>query len=151
MSELKSHAIALSIAILGPLINLMIKPLYSSFITNSYVYWTLALAIYVGILVPFVSKSPIRISRLIIFGITVEDFVSNIWKSVFTGQHFLPFCNWYADYFPLFNLLGEPTPYILIPRWYLLALAIYLLLTFAQYRKHIFTKLKSLKHHKTRK
>lgn len=148
--EFKMHTLALAIAVIGPLINFMLKPLYDPFITNPYVYWAMALSIYVGILILFVSKSLPTLVRLIILGITVEDFSSSVWRSVFTGQHFLPFCNWYAGYFPFFGFLGEPMPYILIPRWYALALFAYFLLTAVQYREQISAKLRPLKHRKAR-
>ena len=151
MKETKLHVLALIIAILGPLINFWVKPFYGSFIINSYVYWVVALSIYIGILIPFIKKSLITLVRMTIFGITAEDFFSNIWKSVFTGRQFLPFCNWYADYFPLFNILGEPTPLILVPKWYFLALFAYILLTAVQYRKQLPVKLKSLKDHMAKK
>lgn len=149
--EYKLLILALTIAIFGPLINFWIKPLYTSFIISPYVYWVIALSIYIGILIPFVSKSLLTLVRLIILGITVEDFFSNVWSSIFTGEHFLPFCNWYAQYFPFFSFLGEPTPYILIPRWYILALVAYFLLTILQYRKQIPSILKLMKHRKSHK
>lgn len=141
--ESKVHMLALTIAILGPLINFWIKPIYGSFITSPYVYWAISLLIYIGILIPFVSRSFLTLLRLIILGITVEDFFSNLWSFLFGGGHLLPFYNWYAGYFPFFSFLGKPTPYILIPRWYILALFAYLFLTVIQYRKHLSSKLNS--------
>ena len=142
MKEFKIHVLALTIAVLGPLLNFWLKPLYSSFIISSYIYWTIALSIFVVILIPFVSKSLFTLLRLIVLGVTVEDFFSALWNSIFTGTPFLPFYNWYAQYFPFFNVLGEPTPYLLIPIWYLFALAIYFALTAVQYRKQLLSLLK---------
>lgn len=142
--EYKLHILALTIAILGPLINFWIKPLYSSFITSPYIYWAIALSIYIGILIPFVSRSFLTLLRLVVLGIAVEDFFSNLWRYLFTGGHFLPFSNWYAGYFPFFNFLGKPTPYILIPRWYILAIFVYFSIVVLQYRKQLSSKLKSL-------
>ena len=145
MRELKVHLIALTIAILGPLINSWLSPLYSPLSISPYVYWGILLSIYIGILIPFISKSLITLARLVILGITVEDFFSALWKSLLTGKQFLPFCNWYAQYFPFFNVLGEPTPYLPIPRWYFLAILAYALLTVFQYRKKVRVWLKSTK------
>jgi dolichyl-phosphate-mannose--protein O-mannosyl transferase len=142
MREFKTHTLALTIAVLGPLINFWVKPLYGSFIISPYIYWAIALSIYAGVLVPFVSKSLLTLTRLIVLGVTAEDFSSALWSSIFTGKQFLPFCNWYAGYFPFFDVLGQPTPYILIPKWYILALLIYFSLTVLQYRKKISPKLK---------
>jgi hypothetical protein len=142
MKEFKINVLALSIAVFGPLINFFLKPYYSSFIISSYLYWAILLSIYIAVLIPFVSRSFLRLSRLVIIGITVEDFSSNIWNSLLTGKNFLPFYNWYSQYFPFFNILGEPTPYLLIPIWYLFALAIYFALTAVQYRKQLLSLLK---------
>lgn len=125
---------ALAIAIIGPLVNFFLKPLYMPLVISPYLYWAIALSIYLGILTPFLRRNPIAMLRLAVFGITLEDFFSAMWSSLFTGGRFLPFVNWYAQYLPLYGL-GEPTPYILIPVWYLLSLLIYALLTIFQYRK----------------
>ena len=131
MSELKSHAIALSIAILGPLINLMIKPVYSIFDINPYLYWSISLGIYLSLLFLFTTKSLLTLTRLVFLGIPVEDFFSALWSSVFLGKGFLPFENWYEQYFPLGGL-GEPTHLLLIPKWYLLFFLVYFVLTVLQ-------------------
>jgi len=136
MSELRTHIIALSIIILGPLINLWIRPLYSSFGINPYIYWSIALGIYIVLLFLFATKSILTLTRLVFLGIPLEDFFSALWSSVFLGKKFLPFENWYNQYFPL-GSLGEPTPYILIPQWYILALLVYFLLTVLQHKKQI--------------
>jgi hypothetical protein len=103
-------------------------------VISPYLYWAIALSIYLGILAPFLRRNPIAMLRLVVFGITLEDFFSAMWSSIFTGGRFLPFVNWYAQYLPVYSL-GEPTPYILIPVWYLLSILIYVLLTILQYRR----------------
>ena len=139
--EIKIHTLALAIAVLGPLLNFWIKPFYAPLTVNPYVYWSVALGIYIAILLPFIKKLPkssqpsFTLVRLVVLGITIEDFCSNLWESVFTGTKFLPFCNWYAQYFPFLEALGQPTPYVLIPQWYVLAVFAYIALTFLQYRR----------------
>jgi len=135
----KIHTLALTIAVFGPLVNFWIKPYYSSLVFNPYVYWAMALLVYIGILVPFVLKTSdplFTMSRVSILGIVVEDFASSVWNSLLTGEHLLPFCNWYAQYFPFFDVFGQPTPYILVPQWYILALFVYFSLTYLQYKAY---------------
>src|SRR3990172_4301933 len=100
MNEKSEHLVALSIAILGPLVNLFIKPLYLYLNINPYLYWSIALSLYIAILLPFVYKSLLTLLRLIILGIFVEDFFSNLWSYLLLGKPFLPFVNWYTRYFP---------------------------------------------------
>lgn len=133
--EIKVHAVALLVAILGPLINLLLGYPLSSIFGNPYIYWAAALFVYVAILLPFTYKSPLTLLRLIILGVMVEDFFSNVWRSLFFNNPFLPFFNWYTQHFPFLGSLGEPSPYIMIPRFYILAFAIYLGLTFLQYKR----------------
>jgi hypothetical protein len=135
--DLRAHVIALSIAIFGPLFNLFLRPIYMPFVPSVYIYWLLVLLIYIAVLVPFTRKQPLILLRLVILGITVEDFASKTWRFLFGSGEFLPFVNWYTQYFPFLGSLGEPTPYILIPQWYLLALSLYLILTVIQYRKNL--------------
>ena len=135
--ELRAHTIALTIAILGPLLNLILGFNSVANIIGNYLYWTICLLIYLVILIPFTYKSPLTLVRLMILGITVEDFSSNVWHSLFSGREFLPFCNWYTQFFPFLGTLGGPTPYILIPKWYILALLLYSILTIIQFRKHL--------------
>jgi hypothetical protein len=135
--ELKVHAIALAIAILGPLVNVLLGSPYSSPPPGMYLYWAIALLFYILVLIPFIGRSPMRLLRLVIFGITVEDFFSNVWRSIFLARQFLPFNNWYTQHFPFLDSLGEPTPYILIPQWYLAAIAAYVALTAIQHRAYI--------------
>lgn len=136
-SEYAVHTIALTIAILGPLIKLLLDINLVMGSLGMYLYWTLCLMIYITILIPFTYKFPLTLLRLIILGITVEDFSSNLWHSIFRGNGFLPFYNWYTYFFPFLGSWGGPTPYILIPRWYILALFLYSLFTIIQFRKHI--------------
>jgi hypothetical protein len=135
--ELRAHTIALTIAILGPLLNLILGFRYASGPPGMYFYWAICLLIYVFILIPFTYKSPLTLIRLIILGITVEDFASNTWHSLFLGSKFLPFYNWYTQFFPFLGTLGEPTPYLLIPKWYISAIILYSLLTITQFRRRI--------------
>lgn len=139
MSELKIHTIALSIAIFGPLINFLIKPLYY-FEVNPYLYWSITLGIYIALLILFKVRSFLTLIRLIVLGILVEDFFSAFWSSIILGKKFLPFGNWYTQYF-FIGSLGEPTPYILVPKIYLIAILIYFALTAFQYRKFIKSKI----------
>ena len=137
--EFKIHTIALTIAIAGPLINFWIKPFYAPAIASPYFYWALALTIYVGLLIPSALDLPnpfVTLFRLVLLGVPVEDFCSNVWKTLFTttSGKFLPFFNWYTQHFPFIGSLGEPTPMILIPKWYILSLFLYLLVTVYQYR-----------------
>ncbi len=139
-SEYLVHTVALSIAILGPLLNLIF-----GFISNlgltGYLYWATCLLLYIIILTPFTYKTPLTLVRLIILGITVEDFSSHVWRSIFEGRKLIPFCNWYTQHFPFLGRLGEATPLILIPKWYIVALFLYFLITIIQFRKHVFRKL----------
>ena len=120
--EYRAHTVAFLVAILGPLINRALGFNYAEGPGGMYVYWLVCLCIYVFALIPFTYKSPLTFFRLIVLGIAVEDFSSNVWRSLFLGQDFLPFCNWYTEHFPFLGILGEPTPIILIPRWYFLAI-----------------------------
>lgn len=141
--EYRAHTVALLIAVLGPLVNLVFG---FNIPVGAYLYWTICLLIYIIILIPFTYRSPLTLIRLIILGITVEDFSSHVWRSLFLGTKFLPLCNWYAQYFPFIGTLGEPTPYILIPKWYFLAILVYILISTFQFRKEI--EIKFLKHRK---
>ena len=134
--ESRAHTIALLVAILGPLINLMLGLNYVRNLLGMYLYWTLCLAIYIVIIIPFTYKSPLTLLRLIILGITVEDFASNLWRSLFLNINFLPFSNWYTEYFPFLGSLGEST-IVLIPGWYFLAMLIYILISVFQHRKRL--------------
>jgi hypothetical protein len=142
--ESRAHTIALLVAILGPLINLMLGLNYVRNLLGMYLYWTLCLAIYIVIIIPFTYKSPLTLLRLIILGITVEDFASNLWRSLFLNINFLPFSNWYTEYFPFLGNLGEST-IVLIPGWYFLAMLIYILISTFQYRKRLKKLFKSQK------
>lgn len=133
--EYRAHTIALLIAVLGPLVPLMLRVSYTMPSIGMYLYWVICLSIYIIILTPFTYKSPLTLFRLIILGITVEDFSSHVWHSLILGQKFLPFCNWYTQHFPFLGNLGEPTPLILIPRWYIVALLLYSILTVIQFKK----------------
>jgi len=141
-SEYLVHTLALTIAIFGPLINLMLSLNYARNSPNMYLYWTLCLVIYIVILIPFTYKSPLTLLRLIILGITVEDFSSHVWRSISLGSKFLPFFNWYTQHFPFLGSLGEPTPFILIPKWYIVALSLYFIITIIQFRKTFMKKSK---------
>jgi hypothetical protein len=140
MYETRAHLIALSIAILGPLLHLMLGPQYAYGPPLMYAYWAAVLSVYILILIPFTYKVPFTLIKLIFLGIAVEDFFSNLWRSLLLGENFLPFSNWYTEHFPFLGSLGEPTPYILIPKWYLLAFLIYFVIVAFQYKN----KLKSL-------
>jgi hypothetical protein len=144
--EKRMHLLAMGIAIFGPLINYFLKSYYSSLIPGPYVYWTMMTVLYVGVLWVFVKKefpwAYLLLARLVVLGVPVEDFFSNIWYSLFTDQPFLPFLNWYGQYFPIFDVIGNPTPILLVPMWYLLALGAYMTLTFIQYDNTILRKLK---------
>jgi len=133
--ELRAHTIALTVAILGPLINLIFGFSYSSGPPGMYLYWVVCLLFYIVILILFTYKSPLTLIKLIILGIPVEDFSSQLWRSLFLGEKFLPFCNWYTQHFPFLGSLGDPTPYILIPQWYVVAISIYFLISVIQHRK----------------
>jgi hypothetical protein len=135
--ECRAHTLALLIAVIGPLINLIIGFNYTKFSIGIYLYWTFCLCIYIIALIPFTYKSPLTLLRLIILGITVEDFSSHVWRSLFLGYEFLPFCNWYTQHFPFLGSLGESTPLILIPRWYIVALLLYSMITIIQFRKYV--------------
>jgi len=144
-SEYTAHTIALTIAIFGPLINLILGFNYARNSLGLYLYWTLCLVIYTVILIPFTYKSPLTLLRLIILGITVEDFSSHVWRSISLDSKFLPFFNWYTEYFPFLGSLGEPSPIVLIPGWYFLAMLIYILISAFQYRKGLKELLKGQK------
>ena len=140
MYETRAHLVALSIAILGPFVHLMLGPQSVFGPPLIYAYWTAALSVYILILIPFTYKVPLTLVKLIFLGVAVEDFFSNSWGSLLLGKKFLPFSNWYTEIFPFLGSLGEPTPYLLIPQWYLLAFLIYFVITAFQYKN----KLKSL-------
>lgn len=140
MPETLAHFIALLIAIFGPLTVLFLGIRQSGPPPEMYLYWTVALTIYIAILIPFTYKSWSTLLKLVFLGVAVEDFFSHVWRSIFEGSKFLPFCNWYTQHFPFLGSLGEPTPLILIPQWYLVAFFIYFAITAFQHRK----KLKSL-------
>ncbi len=133
--ESRAHTIALTIAVLGPLLNLVLVSGFYSGPPGMYLYWMVVLVVYILILIPFTYKSPLTLVRLIILGITIEDFSSHVWRSLIRGCKFLPFNNWYTQHFPFLGSLGEPTPLILIPRWYVVALALYLIITIIQFKK----------------
>lgn len=135
--DLRAHTAALLVAMLGPLINLLIGYPYSAPPPGMYLYWAVALLIYVAILIPFTYKSLPTLAKLVFLGIAVEDFFSNFWRSLFFKTSFLPFYNWYTQHFPFLGSLGEPTPYALIPQWYIAAIAIYFGITLFQYRKEL--------------
>ena len=141
-SEYLAHIVALLVAIIGPLVNLLLGFSYASPPPGMYVYWIVYLLIYIIILIPFTYRIPLTLVRVIILGITVEDFFSHLWRSLFLGKGFLPFCNWYTQHFPFLGSLGEPTPLLLIPRWYIVALFIYSIITIIQFRKFVVKKLK---------
>ena len=141
-SEFIAHIVALAVAIVGPLINLLLGFSYASPPPGMYVYWMIYLLIYIIILIPFTYKFPLTLVRLIILGITVEDFFSHLWRSLFLGQKFLPFCNWYTQHFPFLGSLGEPMPLLLIPEWYIVALFIYSIITIIQFRKFVVKKMR---------
>jgi len=136
-SEYSTHTIAFSVAVIGPLIKLLLNLNYATGPPGMYLYWIICLSIYIIILIPFTYKIPLTLVRLIILGIPLEDFSSNLWHSLFSDNKFLPFYNWYTEHFSFLGSLGEPTPYILIPRWYIIALFLYFLITIAQFRKHL--------------
>lgn len=131
--DLKAHKAALSIAVFGPLVNYFLKPLYMSSIPSVFLYWSIILGLYVAVLFKFFTKRPLTIFRLVVLGIAVEDFFSGLWNSLFTGVQVLPMLNWYKDYFPFFDVLGEPMVLIGIPIWHVAALLAYLTLTGIQY------------------
>jgi hypothetical protein len=136
-SEYLAHTIGLTIAIFGPLIKLLLDINFAMSPPVMYLYWALCLSIYIIALIPFTYQSPLTLFRLIILGITVEDFFSNLWHSSLSNNSFLPFFNWYTQYFPFLGSLGEPTSLILIPRWYIVALFLYSFFTIIQFRKYI--------------
>lgn len=136
-SEPLAHMIALFIAIMGPLLNLLLGFSYASAPPGMYVYWAVCLAIYIIVLIPFTITRPLTLVRLILLGIVVEDFSSHVWRSLFSGSKFLPFCNWYTEHFPILGSLGEPTPLILVPQWYFVPLFLYVIITIFQQRNFI--------------
>jgi len=133
--ESKVHTLALLVAIFGPLINLLLGFTLSAPPPGMYVYWVIVLSVYVAILIPFTYKSPLTLIKLIFLGIMIEDFSSALWKSLLLNKCFLPFPNWYTQHFPFLGSLGEPTPLILIPQWYFVAILVYLGITWFQHRK----------------
>jgi hypothetical protein len=139
-NEINAHFVAMLIAILGPLVFLLIGFSFTSPPPGAYIYWFTCLSIYVAILIPFTYKIPLTLVRLVILGITVEDFFSRAWRSLIYGYKFLPFCNWYTQHFPFLGILGEPTPLILIPRWYIVALFVYIIITMFQFRRLLMKK-----------
>lgn len=136
-SESSAHTIALLIAVIGPLLNLVLGLSHTSPPPGSYLYWVICLTIYIIILIPFTITRPLTLIRLIILGIIVEDFSSHIWRSLFLNYEFLPFCNWYTQHFPFLGNLGEPTSLILIPQWYIIGLSVYVALTLIQFKYHV--------------
>jgi hypothetical protein len=135
--EAVAHIMALSVAVLGPLVNLLLGFPFSPSVPGMYTYWAVALLIYVCILLPVTFRSPLTLLKLVPFGIVLEDFFSNLWRHLLLGDGFLPFYNWYVQYFPFLGSLGDPTPVILVPRWYVLAALAYLLIAVLQHRKRI--------------
>ena len=133
--EHRAHTVALLVAVLGPLINLLTGIGVNAGPPNMYLYWAICLSIYIVIIFPFTHKRPLTFIKLLILGIVVEDFASHTWRSIFSGYKLLPFCNWYTQHFPFLGSLGDPTPFILIPQWYLIVLLIYSVLTFVQFKK----------------
>lgn len=133
MSELKPHLVALSIALFGPLVNLLLNPGRPTYGVEVYVYWMICLAGYIMIVALF-TDSWLTLVKLIPLGVVVEDFFSTMWRHLILGcsESFLPFANWYTGRFPFLGMLGEPTPYFLIPRWYFLGLGAYFLISFYQ-------------------
>jgi len=134
-SEYLAHTIALTIAIFGPLVNVFFIGFSGSSSFGMYIYWMFCLLFYIIILIPFTFKSPLTLIRLIFLGITIEDFFSNLWRSLLLGKIFLPFCNWYTEYFPFIGSLGEPTPLIMIPKWYFLSILVYIIISIFQYKR----------------
>ncbi len=135
--ENRAHTVALCLAVLGPLINLLIGFNYAVAPPGMYLYWMICLSIYIIILIPFTHKRPLTLLKLIFLGVVVEDFSSNVWQSLFSGSRLLPFCNWYTEHFPFLGSLGEPTPLILIPQWYFVSLFLYIIIAIFQRRKFI--------------
>jgi len=135
--DLRAHTIAFTIAILGPLLNLILGIDYATAPPGMYLYWATILSIYIVILIPFTYKYPLTLVKLIFLGVIVEDFSSNVWRSLFLGKPLFPFCNWYTEHFPFLGSLGEPTPLILIPKWYFVALTIYFIITVFQQKQII--------------
>jgi hypothetical protein len=136
--EKEIHALAVGISVIGPLVNYFLKPMYSPYLPGPYAYWAIMLSFYICALMLFIRKdypwTAMTMARLVIFGVTVEDFFSNVWYTLLSGRLFLPFSNWYTQYFPFFEVLGNPTPVILIPMWYVVAAAIYIALSLAQWK-----------------
>ena len=130
--ELRAHTVAFTIAILGPLFNLILGIDYATAPPGMYLYWAACLSIYIIVLIPFTHKYPLTLVKLVILGILVEDFSSNVWRSLFLGKPLFPFCNWYTEHFPFLGSLGEPTPLILIPKWYFVSLSIYVIISIFQ-------------------
>lgn len=145
MSETSAHVVALLVAILGPLIVLILGLKQTLPPPGMYLYWATVLSFYITVLIPFIRKSWLTLLKLIFLGIPVEDFFSNLWFNLFLGKKLLPFCNWYTQNFPFIGSLGEPTPFILIPSWYLVAFLIYLAITVFQHRKEMKKLLKRIK------
>ena len=135
--EVIAHAVALAVALLGPLANLLLGFPFLPSVSGAYAYWAVALLIYVCILLPVTFRSPLTLLKLVPFGIAVEDFFSNMWRHLFLGGGFLPFYDWYTQYFPFLGSLGDPTPVILVPKWYLAAFALYLLIAVVQHRRRL--------------
>lgn len=140
--ERDAHIVAMSIAIFGPLINRLLGHPYSSPPPGMYLYWALALILYIGILFPFTRKNLLTLLKLVVIGIMVEDFFSNLWSALLLGQSFLPFANWYTQHFPFLGVLGEPTPLILIPGWYFIPVLMYTAITW--YQQECWKKLKRI-------
>lgn len=136
-SEYLAHTIAITIAILGPLLLLILGFNYRLSPPGMYLYWTICLLFYIAILIPFTYKFPLTLVRLVILGIPIEDFSSHVWDSIFLDSKFLPFSNWYTQHFSFLGSLGEPTPLILIPRLYVIALSLYFILTILQFREQV--------------
>lgn len=130
--ELRAHTIAFTLAILGPLFNLILGINFATAPPGMYLYWAACLSIYILVLIPFTHKNPLILIKLIFLGVLIEDFSSNVWRSLFFGKSLLPFCNWYTEHFPFLGSLGQPTPIILIPRWYFVSLSLYGIITILQ-------------------
>ena len=135
--ELRAHTIAFTIAILGPLLNLIVGLNYATSPPGMYLYWAICLSIYIIVLILSTYKSPLTLVKLIFLGFVVEDFSSNVWRSLILGKKLLPFCNWYTEHFPFLGSLGEPTPLILIPKWYFVSLSFYIVITIFQQKKFV--------------
>jgi hypothetical protein len=131
--DVRAHKAALIFAIVGPMINYFLKQYYMHLIPSVFVYWFIVLGVYIVVLFKFFTDNPTTLLRLVILGIALEDFASGFWNAFFSGVAFLPMTNWYLDYFPFFDVLGEPVPMIGIPIWHVIFYLAYMALTYIQY------------------